>query len=104
MQIAGPQNHVRAQALIARDWASGVAANEKRTASADAAPASASAASASAGTTAGHGKCAGKYERHLALAREAALNGDPIEAENYYQHAEHYFRMMSDQEGTSGLR
>ena len=34
------------------------------------------------------------YERYLALAREAALKGDTIEMENYYQHAEHYFRVM----------
>lgn len=37
------------------------------------------------------------YERYLALAREAALNGDAIEMENCYQHAEHYFRVMREQ-------
>jgi uncharacterized protein DUF4167 len=36
------------------------------------------------------------YERYVALAREATVNGDTIEAENYYQHAEHYFRMMRE--------
>jgi hypothetical protein len=36
------------------------------------------------------------YERYLALAREATSNGDTIEAENFYQHAEHYFRVMKD--------
>jgi hypothetical protein len=36
------------------------------------------------------------YERYLALAREASLAGDPVEAENFYQHAEHYFRLMRD--------
>lgn len=36
------------------------------------------------------------HERYLALAREAATNGDVIEAENYFQHAEHYFRMMRE--------
>lgn len=36
------------------------------------------------------------YERYVALAREATLNGDVIEAENFYQHAEHYFRVMKD--------
>jgi hypothetical protein len=36
------------------------------------------------------------YERYLALAREAALNGDTVEAENCYQHAEHYFRVMRE--------
>ncbi len=32
------------------------------------------------------------YEHYLALALEKASAGDRIEAENYYQHAEHYFR------------
>jgi Domain of unknown function (DUF4167) len=32
------------------------------------------------------------YERYLALAQAAAQSGNLIEAENYYQHAEHYFR------------
>ncbi len=36
------------------------------------------------------------YERYLALAREAALTGDAVEMENWYQHAEHYFRMMRE--------
>ena len=36
------------------------------------------------------------YERYLALAREATLNGDIVEAENLYQHAEHYFRVTRD--------
>jgi hypothetical protein len=31
----------------------------------------------------------------MALACAAALNGNAIEAENYYQHAEHYYRSMS---------
>jgi Domain of unknown function (DUF4167) len=34
------------------------------------------------------------HERYLALAR--ALAGDQVEAENSYQHAEHYFRSMSE--------
>jgi hypothetical protein len=40
------------------------------------------------------------YERYLALARAEALSGDMIVAENYYQHAEHYFRSMSPERGT----
>jgi Domain of unknown function (DUF4167) len=36
------------------------------------------------------------YERYLVLAREATQRGDPIEAENCYQHAEHYFRVMRE--------
>ncbi len=41
------------------------------------------------------------YERYLALARAEAQIGNTVGAENYYQHAEHYFRSMrSDLEGT----
>ena len=45
------------------------------------------------------------FERYLTLAREATANGDRIAAENFYQHAEHYFRINnarreSDQQGT----
>ena len=36
------------------------------------------------------------YEHYLALARSEALAGDRITAENYFQHAEHYFRSMSE--------
>jgi hypothetical protein len=35
------------------------------------------------------------YERYLALAKAQAQAGDIVGAENYYQHAEHYFRSMS---------
>jgi Domain of unknown function (DUF4167) len=35
------------------------------------------------------------FERYVALAREAATGGDPIAAENFYQHAEHYFRITN---------
>jgi hypothetical protein len=35
-----------------------------------------------------------RYEQYLARAREAQLSGDVVEMENYYQHAEHYFRVM----------
>jgi len=34
------------------------------------------------------------YERYLALARAEALTGDRIAEENYFQHAEHYFRSI----------
>jgi hypothetical protein len=34
------------------------------------------------------------YERYLVLAHAEALTGDRITAENYFQHAEHYFRSM----------
>src|SRR5262245_48485728 len=36
-----------------------------------------------------------QYERYIALADAAVLRGDPVEAQNYYQHAEHYFRVMN---------
>jgi len=35
------------------------------------------------------------FERYVALAREAAVGGDPVAAENFYQHAEHYFRIAN---------
>ena len=35
------------------------------------------------------------YERYLALARVEDLIGNTVGAENYYQHAEHYFRLMT---------
>ena len=41
----------------------------------------------------------GNYDRYLALARSEAQNGNTIAAENYYQHAEHYFRSMSSTSG-----
>jgi len=39
------------------------------------------------------------YERYLALAQAELRAGDRIAAENYYQHAEHYFRSMSSGPG-----
>ena len=44
----------------------------------------------------GHGNAHRNYERYLVLAREAAQAGDPVEAENFYQHAEHYFRVTRE--------
>ncbi len=37
------------------------------------------------------------FERYVALAREAQASGDRVAAENLYQHAEHYFRIMNAQ-------
>ncbi len=34
-------------------------------------------------------------EKYIQLARDSQASGDPVAAENYYQHAEHYFRSMS---------
>ena len=36
------------------------------------------------------------YEKYLAMARDAHSTGNRISAEGYYQHAEHYFRIMND--------
>ena len=36
------------------------------------------------------------YEKYLSLARDASSAGDRVAAEAYYQHAEHYFRILSD--------
>ena len=35
------------------------------------------------------------FERYVALAREASTSGERVAAENLYQHAEHYFRVMN---------
>jgi Domain of unknown function (DUF4167) len=35
------------------------------------------------------------FERYVALAREAYTSGDRVAAENLYQHAEHYFRVVN---------
>src|SRR3954447_21179569 len=42
------------------------------------------------------------FERYVALAREAQTSGDRVAAENLYQHAEHYFRMMNLAGGGQG--
>src|SRR3569623_1761602 len=34
-------------------------------------------------------------EKYLQLAGDARSSGDPVAAENYYQHAEHYFRLIA---------
>ena len=34
-------------------------------------------------------------EKYLAMARDAVAAGDTVAAEGYFQHAEHYFRVMS---------
>ena len=37
-------------------------------------------------------------EKYTSLAREVLLNGDKILSENYFQHAEHFIRILGDQE------
>ena len=44
------------------------------------------------------------YERYLTLAQAQAQAGDVIGAENYYQHAEHYFRSMRAETKCEGGR
>jgi hypothetical protein len=39
-----------------------------------------------------------QYERYVELAQTAASSGDAVEAQNYYQHAEHFFRVMRGQD------
>jgi Domain of unknown function (DUF4167) len=34
-------------------------------------------------------------EKYIQLARDAQASGDPVAAENYYQHAEHYYRVIA---------
>ena len=34
------------------------------------------------------------YEKYQQLARDASSSGDRVAAENFYQHAEHYYRLM----------
>ena len=34
------------------------------------------------------------YDKYQGLARDAASSGDRVKAENYLQHAEHYFRLI----------
>jgi len=41
------------------------------------------------------GSAAHVYEKYLQLARDANAAGDRVSAENYLQHAEHYYRIMA---------
>lgn len=34
-------------------------------------------------------------EKYLALGRDASSSGDPIAAESFFQHAEHYYRLLN---------
>ncbi len=45
--------------------------------------------------TNGAGSAQRSYERYLALAQEEARSRNVVGAENYYQHAEHYYRSMT---------
>jgi hypothetical protein len=39
------------------------------------------------------------YDKYQALARDAQSSGDRVKAENYLQHAEHYFRVLRSVQG-----
>lgn len=41
-------------------------------------------------------------EKYLTMARDAASQGDRVAAENFYQHAEHYFRVINAQQQQYG--
>jgi Domain of unknown function (DUF4167) len=43
-------------------------------------------------------------EKYLAMARDATLTDDRVAAENYFQHAEHYYRLMTANGGGSEQR
>ena len=43
-------------------------------------------------------------DKYLALGRDAQSSGDPISAEGYYQHAEHYHRLLHASEAGGGDR
>ena len=47
------------------------------------------------------------HEKYLTLARDASASGDRVLAESYFQHAEHYFRILnafSEESGNDGNR
>ncbi len=43
------------------------------------------------------GNASAVFEKYQALASDATSSGDYINAENYFQHAEHYFRIIAQQ-------
>lgn len=48
------------------------------------------------------GTAAHVYEKYLQLARDAGSAGDRVMAENYLQHAEHYYRILMAQGPQAG--
>lgn len=44
----------------------------------------------------GNGNPRELHQKYLTLAREAATSGDVVEAEQYMQHAEHYYRVATE--------
>ena len=43
-------------------------------------------------------------EKYSNLAREALSNGDKILSENYFQHADHFTRILSEQENNKKMK
>ena len=43
-------------------------------------------------------------EKYNDLAREASSNGDKILSENYFQHADHFTRILNEQENLKKIR
>jgi len=43
-------------------------------------------------------------EKYNDLAREALANGDKILSENYFQHADHFTRIIEEQEGKKSIK
>jgi len=43
-------------------------------------------------------------DKYLALGRDATTSSDPVSAEGYFQHAEHYYRVLHANDGNSGDR
>lgn len=43
-------------------------------------------------------------EKYQQLARDAQASGDPVAAENYLQHAEHYFRIIAAAQAQFGIQ
>jgi hypothetical protein len=41
-------------------------------------------------------------DKYLALGRDATSSGDPISAEGFFQHAEHYHRVLHANDGNDG--
>jgi hypothetical protein len=50
------------------------------------------------------GNAAHIYDKYMQLARDATSSGDRVMAENYYQHAEHYLRIVQTQQANQPKR
>ncbi len=50
------------------------------------------------------GSAAHVYEKYLQMARDANSAGDRVMAENYLQHAEHYYRILAANQAAQQLQ